>query len=293
MNVKTKFDLVYDRESGLYNVVPLRAGSLKAFEISKSDQEHVKNLVKIYGRSKNHFAEKIINSQISKCKVINFPRYPLAGFMNKDKQMYVNVGTLPASLPSDYTPADVYSIFLYTIALGGFIKKQPFSDSVEEHVSAYIFSVFMRVFGKRAGLIGSYKNLIPKLRFLIYYYVHIAFFGFRDTDKERKKISLRTGFSDFEDTILDFDFANTKGFIKSINDNKLIPLSENVFSSKIIRMGGVNVLPLFEDLSRFFAIFLAVTVSGNTVFGTYLPKINNELYNKLVYLGTKNLNKIY
>jgi hypothetical protein len=292
MIVKDKFELVYGRSGDLDNILNLSTSTLKKYELKKSDLEHLKSIAKMYGESRNHFASKIINKQVEKCKVVNLDNYPLAGFTTNSNIPYVNINSISTKLISDFAPADVYALFLNTIALSAFIKKKPFSNNVEEHISSFIFVVFMRIFGKKAGLVGSYKHLIPRLRFLVYLYVHTSMFGLKNNEQERKKLALLTQLTDLDKLKLDYDFKSTKQFLKAINENRIIPISENLFSSRIIRLGGTDILPIFEDLSRLFAIFIASTTSGNTVFGSYLPKIRSDLFEKIVYIGSKNLQRI-
>lgn len=286
---KDKFELIYGRSGELYNIVPLRKSTLSAFQVSKADEEHIKRLCLVYGASRGHTSTKIIEKYINTVKIINLPDYPLTGFVNVEGIPYFNISTIPVSLVSDFTPADVYAGYIYTIALYLFSSKTPFNQNVEEHVSAFYFAVFMKVFGKKSGLLGSYMNLIPKLRFIIAMYVHCGVFGLPDTDDARKKLALSVNLYNIDDIKLDYNFKSSKDFLKCINENRIIPISENVFSSKIINMGGVNSLPMFEDVNRFFSVLLASTISGNIIFSPYWSKVRPDLYKKLVYIATKNL----
>ena len=102
-----------------------------------------------------------------------------------------------------------------------------------------------------------------------------------------KKIGSIT-YTDPQELKLDYDFSKTIDFLKSVNDNKIIPISENKFSSVVINIGGLASLPMFEDISRFFATLLACSVP-NSQFSYIWAKINTNLYNKLVELGIKSL----
>lgn len=292
MIVKDRLELVYGKSGNLSNIFESNYSSLKKYEINKLNLEHIKNIARVYGSSRSHFAKGIVDKNIPKCKVIEYDKYPLSGFSTKGYVPVVNLVSFAGGSISDFTPANAYSLYLYSIAFSSFAKKKPFRSDIEEHVSSFIFTVFMRMFGKQAGLVGSYKHLIPQLRFIISLYVSIGMMGNNDTSSERKKIALRSQLIDIETMKMDYDFSKIKEFLKCINENRIIPISENVFSSKIIRMGGIDILPIFEDISRFFAVFLASTVSGNTIFGGYLPKVRPELFQKLVYIGYKNLNRI-
>lgn len=290
--VKTKFELIYGRQGDLYNIVPLRHATLSAFEVSSSDLEHIKRLCLVYGTSRGHGLFKIVEKYINKVKVISLSDYPLPGFVNSEGIPYINISSIPVSMISDFSPADVYALYMYTISLYMFIVKNAFNESIEEHIAAYYFAIFMKVFGKKSGLLGSYMDMIPKLRFIIWMYVHCGVMGGKDTLDVRKKIALQVELYDMHNMNLEYNFYSSKDFLKCINENRIIPLSENVFSSKIINIGGVNSLPMFEDANRFFSTILSSTISGNIVFTTFWSKIRSDLFQKLVYIATKNLSQI-
>ena len=95
--------------------------------------------------------------------------------------------------------------------------------------------------------------------------------------------------TNYDDLDLKYDFRSTKEFLKAINGNNIVPISENVFSTKVINMYGTASLPLFEDISRFYSGIIASTVPGNGVFSGFLSKVNTTLYDKLVYITLKNM----
>lgn len=292
MYLKERFELVYDRSGDLYNIVPLRQTTLSAYELDKTDVDYIKNLVNIYGKTKGHSAFPIISKYINEIKVINFPNYPLPGFVNIENIPYVNISALPVSLISDFSPTDMYTLFLYGISLYLFTTKGLIDASVEEHIASFYFALFMKVFGKKSGLTGSYRDLIPRLRFLIWMYTHCGVLGLEDTEIVRKKIALQSELTDINAVKADYDFKSIKQLLKSINQNRIIPLSETVFSKKMIDVGGINSLPIFEDPSRFFATLMCVTVQGNTIFSSYWSKVRTDLFQKLVYIGSKNMNRV-
>lgn len=292
MIVKNKFELVYDRSGDLANIVNLRNPTLSAYKISQNDLNYVSNMADMYGKSRNHSAFKIVSKHMKRCIVLDFSQYPLPGFTNVEKQPFLNVNILGKGLVSDYSSADVYALYLYTIANNLFSLKKPFKSTVDEHLSAFIFATFMKLFGKKAGLLGSYRDMIPKLRFIIWLYVSVSMGGEANTEILRRKLALQTDLPSLDEINLNYDFTSIKEFLRCINDNRIIPISENLFSSRIINLTGVSSLPIFEDISRFFATMIAVNVKGNSIFSTYWTKVRPDLYQKLLYIGMKNLNAI-
>jgi hypothetical protein len=100
-------------------------------------------------------------------------------------------------------------------------------------------------------------------------------------------------FLDPNDVDLNYDFKSTIDFLRAINKNGIIKISENIFSSTIISRTSLTSLPMFEDTSRFFATLLASGVSGNRVFSTYWLKLERKhsMYDKLVYLANLHLTR--
>jgi hypothetical protein len=289
MVVKDKFELIYKTDGNVLNIVPLSRGTLKAYEIDKNDFRHLQILADTFGRLKGHPANKIVSENSKNLIVVDLPTYPLPAFVTKSGQAVVNINVLPAKLLTDYSVSDIFSMFLYALSLQVFISKKPFKLGTEADIAGMIFSIFMKIFGKKSGLIGSYKYLIPKLQFLIYLYVSVSMLGIPDNESTRKRISSIV-FVDIADMKLDYNFGSTKDFLKSINDNELIPLSQIKFSTSIVSIGGVSSLPMFEDISRFFATILASTVP-NSQFSHFWTKVNQNLFNKLVEIGLRNLSR--
>jgi len=289
MLIKNKFELIYRTDGNVLNVVPLSRGTLKAYEVDKNDFRHLQILAETFGRLKGHPANRIVTDGSRNLIVVNMPSYPLPAFTTKNGLAVVNLSVLSAKLLTDYSASDIYSLFLYALSLNNFVKRKPFKPGTESNVSGMIFSVFMKLFGKKSGLIGSYKYLIPKLQFLIYLYVSVSMMGISDNENTRKRIA-STVFIDKNELKLDYNFESTKDFLKSINDNEIIPISQIKFSTSIISIGGVSSLPMFEDISRFFAAILASTVP-NSQFSYFWAKVNQNLFNVLVEIGLRNLSR--
>lgn len=283
MIVKDKFELVYKTGGNIYNIVPLSTSTLSAYAVNKNDFKHLQMLAKSYSRVKQHPANKMIDERAESLMVVNLPTYPLPGFVTSKGLGVVNLSVLPAKLITDYSPSDIFALFLYVLSLKAFIAVRPFKSGTEANVSGMIFSIFMKIFGKKAGLIGSFKHLIPKLQFLIYLYVAVSMMGEKQNDSLIQKVGAIM-YTDPKELNLNFNFASTIDFLKAININNIIQLSENKFSSTIISTGGLASLPMFEDLSRFYATILASGVS-NSQFSYFWAKVNTNLFGKLTEQG--------
>ena len=142
----------------------------------------------------------------------------------------------------------------------------------------------MKFYGKKSGLVGSHSDLMPKLRYLITLYVHCGMLGNPDNARIRRRIA-SSMYSTFDDMLLDFDFTTIDGMLTAINKNRIISISLNTFSNQVVRYGGIQSLPMFEDITRFYTTLLAGTVSGSKIFSSYWSKILPKLHDRLIMRG--------
>lgn len=288
MKIKNKFELIYRTEGEVYNVVPISKSTLSAYQVDKIDFNYLIGLVQAFSRIRNHPTNKFVEAHARECIVVKMDTYPLPGFITNKNIPVINLSVLPVSLLSDYSSSDIFSLFLYSLALRSYIDKKPFTSGEEMLIANMIFSIFMKMFGKKSGLLGAYRDLIPRLKFLITLYAKIGMMGeLQDRSTLNKAANLN--FVDLNDVKTEYDFRSTIQFLKSINDNSIIPISEYKFSSSIITFAGMTSLPAFEDMSRFFATMLTSTISGNSQFSYYWSKVNSGLFNKIVDIAMKRL----
>ncbi len=280
MKIKEQFELIYGKRGQVYNVFPIKASTLTAFHIHKDDAQYLRNLVLMHIRSKQETAHEFVKENINSCRIVYIKDYSLPAFVSKDGIGHINLSVLPSDNPSDITPADMYALFLYTTSLTKFITKQAVPLGIEEQVAEFIFAIFIKIFRKRAGLAGA-RELVPKLAFLIHLYVHVGMFGYEDSERDRRRIASSL-FTTIDDLNLDYDFSSISDFLKAINGNNIISISNNKFSTEIINRGNIASLPMFEDVSRFFAMLLASTVPGSRIFTNAWAKARPDLYKTLV-----------
>jgi hypothetical protein len=286
MVIKEKFELIYKSDGEVYNVLPISKSTLSAYLVSNQDRNYLMGLVSTFGRIKSHAGKGLVDKYSKAISVTDFPLYPLPGFVTTSGIPGVNLSVLPQKSITDYNHVDIYTLVLYSAVLKNIMGKTEMSADHAISISNMIFSIFMKLFGKGSGLIGSYSNLIPSLRFLISYYVYVSMFGEEQNDALKKRLGTSL-YMDPGTLNLDFDFKSIKNLLLAINKNKIIPLSENTFSNKIISTMGMASLPMFEDVSRFYATIVASTVPGNSIFTGYLSKVNTALFQKLNYIALK------
>jgi hypothetical protein len=282
MRIKDKFELMSTRGSGVYNILPFNEKTLKSFSLSKEEKMYVNNLVKMYIRSRpNTVGSTHVLNNLDSCTAVKLEDYPLPVFIDKKGNPYINTNILSQDSVSDYTPSDIYVLYLNALMLSNFLVNKRIPDGMYQDVSNYLYSVFMKMFGKKSGLLGSYKDLIPKLRFLVSLYTKCGLFGEPDTDDTRKKIASAL-YTSFDDLKMDYDFTSITGFINSLKENQIIPLSTVKFSQQVVQIGGVQSLPMFEDISRMFSTLPCSLVSGNTLYRSFWTKMPGTAYKKIV-----------
>lgn len=291
MRVKAEFELIYQTKEKTFNIFPFNENVLKPYMLHKEDQDYLRILSRTQHRIKYFiFGEKVMQN-LDSIVWINYPSYPLPGFVTKDYKPVVNVAPIGAVLISDFLPADVYSLATYSVLLSYYVKMKPFPKEIEDQISVFYTTVFITMFGKKSGLLGAYKFLIPRLRFLISLYVRKGIMGMSIDEKYLSKLSSFLGVDYKKELNLDFDFSSTVDFLICLNKNKIFNISENSFSTSVINVGGVVSLPIFEDCSRLFATLIAGTIYGNHIFSSFWRKRNKEVFDKMYYYGTNFLKK--
>lgn len=290
MIVKEKFELFYAKDQEVYNVPRLTRSSLSAYQIPKNDFDYLVDLINVYSRTKKHNLGEYVLNNAKKMICVKIDSYPLPGFVTKGGLGVVNLSVLPVEFISDYNSGDIYAMFLYTMCLQSFVRNRPFGNGIEQDVANMLFSIFMKMYGKKSGLIGSYQDLIPRLVFLTQLYCFVSMMGHRQSDDLYHKISSNI-YRDVSDLNLNFDFRSTNEYLRAINENRIIPISGNKLSIELLKYAGISGLPVFEDMSRFFATMVASNVSGNGQFSFFYYKVNKQLYGKLLNFAYIELKK--
>jgi hypothetical protein len=289
MRIKNELTLL-GRNGLNFNIYTLSRNSLEPYIVDNNDVKYLHALIQTYEREKKTQFTSLMNSWFDRCVVVKIPEYSLPGTSTINGTPIVNLSILNATYLSDYRPPDVYACFLYSILFANYIKNKPFNKTLAEQVSLFIFNVFMARYGKQQGLIGSYASLIPKLRLLIVLYVYDCMFGIKADHTLITKMCNTYGIS--KDSLkLDYDFSDPVSFITSIRENRIMNMSENTFTTDIIKVSGVASIPMYEDISRLFSTILTTSISGNSIFINYWAKKAKSVYEKMMYYGLINLKK--
>lgn len=270
-----------------FNIFTLTEKALEPYRYQQKDIDYMKILIGAYERSKNNEFSTLMSKYIDQCIVIDYPEYSLPGSCTENFIPIVNLAPLKATIITDLQPANVYAAFIYTILFTNYAKNKAFKDDMVDTIVLFYFNIFMNMYGKSSGLIGSFSDLVPKLRFLIYLYVNQCLFGNELNDKIINKISAFLAIDKTTIQYTNYDFSSPVGFLRCVKANNIIAISENSFSTAIIKFGGLLSVPMFEDVSRLFSTLLAIDIKGNTIFSNYWSKKSPAIYEKMRFYGMR------
>lgn len=292
MIIKDKFTLLKD----IPNILHLTNKQIQEYLVEKGQ----KNLLTVLDMNEDnvkHYSKKEIYSfvnQIEKRKkflVLNIPDYSLHVSFNKPtEQMIFNIS--PYDVDNIYTNnidfKNIYAQMVYGISfynlVSGKIKIKP---SYFAPISNYFLSVFVSIFGKEYGLLGSYTQNITKLNFLITCYVLFSFFGI--TGKKAFSIASTASsfnFKEIESDLNNYDFSNIEIFIKSLSDLQVFPgMNKYSFTGKIVKILGTTFIPALEDISRFLSIMSCVDIKGSSIILTHISKYDNYSFSRIIEIS--------
>ncbi len=289
--IKERFELIKGKDNqGTFNIVPIKQHSLKGYEIDEADLHHLKMLATAYARAKT--GKDLVTEYINNVKVVRIPQFPLATFVTMDFIPVINISVMPSQFISDYSSPDIYSLYLNAIALSKFIKNKPFEPEIADQISEYFGQIFMKLFGKKHGLTGSYRDKIPQLQIIIALYVYMGLMGYEKTDDLVRRISNKYYYDGFKLELEKDDISTIQGFLNSLKRNNIMPISINNFATTVVNMASINSLCIFEDISRLMSTLMSCNTSGSNIYSHYWKKVNPKMYDKLLYIAEQNYTRI-
>jgi hypothetical protein len=289
MIIKDSFRLV----GGVPNVFKVSESVVKSHQIEENNPRNVFTFLEQRKKTIKHFTTDTIFKLLKDIKkresiqVVKIDSYPLAVSYNPPtKGMIINLKPFEVSEISSMNPNDVYASLVYAYSFANLVtKKFKISESYAQIIIKYLLSFYVQVFGKEYGLVGIYSSGIPKLKFLIACYILSAFFGHKSDKKLFNKASTLAPYlyaNEF-DQLVKYDFSQIEDFIRATSELKVMPgLSLVVFTAKLYKYFGINILPAIEDCSRFFSVILTSSVPGSRLVPRFLFKYNEKEYFKLI-----------
>lgn len=297
---KENFDLL----KGVPNVLNLSSSVLEATAL-RNGHEKISTVLNLTEKSINHFTKdkvmKFVNSKYFKNSVIitNLQNYNIPVTYNlKTKQIVLNLTPLEVDDISAVKPDPrvVYSLIVYGLMFSYMIEKKiMISYKNTATISNYLLSMFVKIFGKKYGLVGAYSTEIPKVKFLTSLYILISFF-----DKPLDRITLNEAsamsqfnYRDMENELASYKFSTFPELIIALSETGAMPgLNKYNFTGDVLRPLGLNMLPAFEDLSRFVSIIMTSSIPGSTLIPGHISRYNESEYKNIVSMAMTLFNKM-
>lgn len=292
MIVKEKFDLL----KGVDNVLRMSKGRISKYEVDNGPRrifvmiELMKNRISHY--TKDKVFNKLTNlNERKSMHVVNMPDYPLPITYNiPTESMVINVSPFGVSDIETSKPGsfNLYALMVYGIVFSDLIAgKVPITDKYSAVMSNFLLSVLIRLLGKQYGLLGSFSTEIPRMKFLTNLYVLTGFFGKRGPYAYKKASTVSAfDYREIESDLKKYNFENISDFIQALSDFGVMPnINKHVFAAKLLRFFGLNVMPAFEDCSRFIATIATSDIKGSNVVSTYLSKYNDREFSKILEIS--------
>lgn len=292
MIIKDQFELVQN----MPNLLSIPSSALKKVQIDDGPYK-IESILNLMKSRVNHFSKDKVYDLISDKKewqrihVVNIPNYLLQISYNKPtKGIVFNLSPfgLKDILPTNPGPQNLYAALVYGICLRELIiGKKKVKEAYASIITSYLTSLFVRLFGKEYGLLGSFSDKIAQMKFLVSCYVLSSFFGISG-DKAFKMSVPVSGFSykDIHSELKRYKFDKISELIKSFSDFGVLPgINKHLFTSKVLKLFQFSFLPALEDLSRFISILTTSDISGSSLVPTFLYKYNESSYNRILEIS--------
>lgn len=276
--------------AGASNILDVPQGTVDGHKLPDDDVKQIMGSVALFVKKVgNHWSRKIVEKQLANSfqniDVVSLKKYPLPSVFNrKTSRMLLNMNTFGRRSALNISSRDLYASVVYTYLVAYYTIKK-INPGMHDTIADYMAAIFIRMFAKQYGLVGSFQEEIPRLRFLVSTYTYVSFFGTDQKTAYGKAGALaKTKKSDFPIDLDSYDLYDVRQFLKALSDSGVLHgISIHEFASKVIRIfNGPTALPLFEDGMRFMATMGASSISATSLFPQTLDKYQPSLYTKFL-----------
>lgn len=257
--------------------------------ISKDDVETIGYVLKTYlHKMKSHTMYNIIKQEVEQgfahCDFINNPAYSLPATVNKStRKVVVNISYFQKSDVSNISATDLYAVLAYGFVFLYFTYK-PVDKNMDRPMCDFICSVLIKMFAKKYALVGTFTYEIPRLRYIVNYYVLKKFF-----DYDAKECDIKAQlFQNFNNTKEDkinceqFDGMNSiKEMINCLDHYDIFRgMTVYFFAQSVLKSFGIPTLAAFELPQRLLATLVACDCNSK-IFPSYFMGMNSQIYNQI------------
>ncbi len=285
MKVKDKFMLT----AGAPNILDIPKAQVESLMLEGNSPRHVYVALELKKNQIRHEGVDTILNYLKGVKhtndleILSIDQYPLiASYNRKTNSKVVNTTPFNTKEIGRIAYPNLYASVLYAYTFDHLVNnKIRIPDNMAQPMSNFWFSFFVQVFGRDYGMTGAYSSKLPGLKFVITLYLLIAFFGREQNRSTYNTARLYSGF-DFDnhtETLNQIDISNIRGFIQALNQLDIMPGFNIIkFTTKIARTFEVQMMPMFEDASRFLSLIMVSSVSGQTFSKSFINKYNRRAY---------------
>lgn len=276
--------------AGASNVLDIPQGTVDGHKIPDDEVQQLMDSIALFVKKVgNHWTRKLVEKQLDNnfrnIDVVSLKKYPLPGVFNRrTNRMLLNMNTFGRRSPLNISSRDLYAALVYTY-LCAYYTVKPIPLAMYDNIADYMAAIYIRMFAKQYGLVGSFQDEIPRLRFLVNTHTFVSFFGMDQNLAYGKAGSLaKSKKSAFEDDLDKYDFYDTRQLILALSETGVLHgISIHEFASKIIRIfNGPTSLPMFEDGMRFMATMGSSSISATSILPQSLDKYQPQLYQKFL-----------
>ncbi len=272
------------------NLMSFPESTIESYSISADQKDALTSSLSIYlKKNKNHFSWDVVLKQLdnnlSNFDIVYMQKYPLPVSYNKNtKRGLINLSIFHKRDVLNIEPRDLYTIIFHGYISAVYITI-PIQKNLISVICDYMCAVFLKVFAKKYGLIGSYSEEIPKLRFLVNMYTLQTFFGITGKNATAVAANLsKATLKDFnQHDIINHNFTDIVSLISILSQTDILKgLSLYEFVSTMVNRLFMHNIVMFEDPMRFMAILAGSTINSNVIFPSSLQFYHRQLYNDII-----------
>ena len=294
MIIKEKFSLLKDTP----NILNMPAAAIKKISVDNGPRKISSILEMMQSKMSHYTKNKVIQTVFDpdilkkQLHVIVLPTYNIPISYNKPtKGLVINLHALGTDdiYPTNPDPNNIYACMVYAICFRELVSgDKKLSPQFYQVFSSYLTSIFVRVFGKDYGLLGTFSSEISKLTFLTACYILNSFFGIEGVEMFKKagEFSPAFKYKDFMDVLQKYNFYNITDFILALSELKVMPgINKYIFTSKLFRFLGINFIPALEDCARFISVITTSNIKSSNIVPTFIYTYNEEEYSKILTIS--------
>jgi hypothetical protein len=295
MLIKSRFEL-----NQADNLLNLSRAQINTLVTETNTPKHVYAALELKKTSIKHNLKDRVLDYVKNVKstkdleIILHESYPLSvSYNKKTHSKIVNIAPFNSKEVGRVSHTKLYAAILYAYTFEKIITgKLKIPDTMAQPISNYWFSLFVQVFGRDYGMTGTYSSKLPGLKFMLTVYILVAFFG-KKQDKSAYNLAKKYSGYQYEDQIAilnQYDLTSILDLVRVLSATSIMPGFNIIkFTTKAHNMFGVQMLPMFEDLSRFLSTIMTSSVGGQDLAKPFIHKYNRAVYMILLNYMEKKL----